>query len=54
MILLMSKFVNTKIAKQILGVHVQTLYNWEKKGIIETIRTPGGQRRYNVKNIQKI
>ena len=26
-----------------------TLYNWDKKKLIETIRTPGGKRLYNVK-----
>jgi len=41
-------YVTTKKAKEILGVHMQTLYNWEKKGKIDTIKTPGGQRRYNV------
>lgn len=43
-----NKYVNTKKAKEILGVHVLTLYNWEKKGKIDTIRTAGGQRLYNV------
>jgi putative resolvase len=33
-----------------LGVHPQTLYKYEKAGIIETIRTPGGKRLYNVKD----
>ena len=42
------KFVTTKKATEILGVHYQTLYYWEKKGKIETIRTPGGRRLYNV------
>jgi predicted site-specific integrase-resolvase len=31
-----------------LGVHQRTLYQWEEKGLIETIRTPGGMRLYNV------
>ena len=30
-------YVTTKKAKEILGVHMQTLYNWEKKGKIDTI-----------------
>jgi predicted site-specific integrase-resolvase len=42
------QYVTTKKAKEILGVHVQTLYNWEKKGKIKTMRTPGGHRLYNV------
>ena len=32
-------YVNAKTVKKILGVHIQTLYNWERKGTIETIRT---------------
>ena len=27
---------------------IRTLYNWEEKGKIDTIRTPGGKRLYNV------
>ena len=48
-----NKYVNTKTAKNILGVHVLTLYNWEKKGYIDTIRTPGGHRLYNVEKYLK-
>jgi len=42
------KYVSGKKATEILGVHVQTLYNWEKAGKLETIRTVGNQRKYNV------
>lgn len=38
-----------KKATEILGVHYRTLYVWEKNGKIDTIRTPGGKRLYNVK-----
>jgi putative resolvase len=31
-----------------LGVHQRTLYQWEEKKQIETIRTPGRKRMYNV------
>lgn len=44
----MKKFVGNKKACEILGVHFKSLYNWEKSGKIETIRTPGGKRLYNV------
>ena len=40
--------MSTKKAKEILDVHVLTLHNWEKAGKIETIRTAGGHRMYNV------
>jgi putative resolvase len=36
-------------AAKALGVHQRTLYNWDEKGLIETIRTPGNKRLYNVK-----
>lgn len=41
-------YVSGKKASQILGVHQRTLYNWEEKKIIDTVRTPGGKRMYNV------
>ena len=44
----MNKYISGKKAQEILGVHVQTLYNWEKRGKIDTIRTVGGHRKYNV------
>jgi len=35
-------------ASKILKVHRRTLYNWEKKGIIDVIRTASNYRMYNV------
>jgi putative resolvase len=46
-------FMGGKEASEILGVHQRTLYVWEEKGIIETIRTPGGKRLYNVEKYMK-
>jgi len=43
------EFIGGKEASKILGVHQRTLYQWEEKGWIQTIRTPGGKRLYNVK-----
>lgn len=43
-----AKYLGSKDACQQLGVHPRTLYNWEEKGKIDTIRTPGGKRLYNV------
>ncbi|ARF07992.1 resolvase [Catovirus CTV1] len=42
------KLMGGKEASRILGVHQRTLYQWEEKGKIDTIRTPGGKRLYNV------
>ncbi|WP_080733910.1 MerR family transcriptional regulator [Rhodococcoides fascians] len=33
-------------AAEILGISVKTLRNWEAKGAISAIRSPGGQRRF--------
>jgi predicted site-specific integrase-resolvase len=45
----MTDFKGGKEASKILGVHQRTLYLWDEKGLIETIRTPGNKRLYNVK-----
>lgn len=42
------EYVGGKEASSILGVHQRTLYQWENKKMIDTIRTPGGKRLYNV------
>src|SRR5438067_8299398 len=47
------KYVGGKEASRILGVHQRTLYQWEEKGLIDTIRTPGGKRLYNVEKYLK-
>jgi predicted site-specific integrase-resolvase len=41
-------YVSGKKVQEVLGVHQQTLYKWDAKGKIETIRTPGGKRLYNL------
>jgi len=42
-------FKGSKDASRLLGIHPRTLYIWESKGIIETIRSgPRGKRFYNV------
>jgi putative resolvase len=46
-------YLGSKEACQQLGVHPRTLYNWEEKGKIDTIRTPGGKRLYNVEKYIK-
>ena len=45
----MEEYLSGKKASHILGVHQKTLYSWDEKGYIDTIRTPGGKRLYNVK-----
>jgi predicted site-specific integrase-resolvase len=45
----MENYISGKKASEILGVHQRTLMNWDKKGLIDVIRTPGNKRLYNVK-----
>jgi excisionase family DNA binding protein len=47
------KYLGGKEACRQLGVHPRTLYNWEEKGKIDTIRTPGNKRLYNVEKYIK-
>jgi excisionase family DNA binding protein len=46
----MPKFVTTKQAAERLGVHESTVRIYADTGKIESIRTPGGQRRYNIES----
>lgn len=47
------KYVGGKEASKIIGIHQRTLYQWDAKGKIKTIRTPGGKRLYNVEEFIK-
>lgn len=39
------------VAAELAGVHAQTLRIYERKGLIEPRRTPGGSRRYSDQDI---
>lgn len=43
--------LSIKEASELLGVTTTTLRNWEKEGKISSIRTQGGHRRYEVKDL---
>jgi len=47
------KYMTGKQASKILGVHTRTLYQWDEKKWIDTIRTPGNTRLYNVEKYLK-
>lgn len=40
------------VAAELAGVHPQTLRIYERKGLIEPKRTPGGSRRYTEREVQ--
>ncbi|MGQ9621204.1 MAG: DNA methyltransferase, partial [Bacteroidales bacterium] len=43
----------TKEAAKYIGISTSTIYRMEKQGLISSLRTPGGQRRFSRKNIEK-
>jgi predicted site-specific integrase-resolvase len=44
-------FVNTKKAKEMLGICSGTLRNWDRQGKVKTMQTPGGMRLYDVSSV---
>lgn len=48
------EYINTKEAMKLLNVSSKTLRRWDKKGKIDTIRTPSNIRMYNKECIYKI
>ena len=48
-----NQYNTPKETSEKLGVHFQTLRNWEKEGKIECIRSPGGKRFYNLNGFLK-
>jgi excisionase family DNA binding protein len=47
------KYVSPKEAARQLGVHPGSLRRWENEGKIKAVKTPGGQRRYSIEDIQR-
>ncbi len=42
------------VAAEMAGMHPQTLRIYERKGLIEPYRTPGGTRRYSASDIERL
>ncbi len=49
-----SKLVKIGEASKLLGVSIDTLRRWEKKGWIKAVKTPGGTRFYELNTLKKI
>jgi putative resolvase len=49
----MKKFLKTKEASEILGIHPQTLHKWSDDGKIESINAPNGYRLFNIEKFIK-
>ena len=44
----MNSYVTPKTAREMLGVSNNALKEWDSKGLLTTIRTPGGKRLYDI------
>ncbi|MDJ0791738.1 MAG: helix-turn-helix transcriptional regulator [Acidimicrobiia bacterium] len=42
------------VAAEIVGMHPQTLRVYERKGLVEPYRTPGGTRRYSDADLERL
>lgn len=42
------------VAAELAGMHPQTLRIYERKGLIDPFRTPGGTRRYSQDDIERL
>lgn len=42
------------VAAELAGMHPQTLRIYERKGLIDPYRTPGGTRRYSREDIERL
>ncbi len=42
------------VAAELAGVHPQTLRIYERKGLIDPYRTPGGTRRYSEEDLNRL
>lgn len=49
-----SKLVKIGEASELIGVSIDTLRRWEKKGWLKTVKTPGGTRLYDKEQLVKL
>ena len=41
-------------AAEMLGVGISTLRQWDADGMLESVRTPGGHRRYRLSDVMEM
>src|SRR5688500_15314686 len=46
-----SKVLVISVAAKMAGMHPQTLRQYDRLGLVEPARTPGGGRRYSVRDV---
>jgi excisionase family DNA binding protein len=47
-------YVDIRTAADRLGVHVETLRRWDRKGTLTAVRLPNGHRRYLITELDKL
>lgn len=51
----METYLRRAKAARMLGIHTNTLNNWERAGIITpALKTPGGERRFALSDIERL
>jgi MerR HTH family regulatory protein len=49
------ELLNVRDTARALGVHENTVRNWEERGILRAVRLPGsGYRRFSVQDIERL
>lgn len=54
LIYIMERLISISKAAYLLGVHPDTLRNWDDSGQLRAVRTMGGHRRYKLSEIENI
>jgi MerR family transcriptional regulator, heat shock protein HspR len=47
-----AKVLIISVAARMVGMHPQTLRQYDRLGLVEAARTPGGGRRYSVRDVE--
>jgi MerR family transcriptional regulator, heat shock protein HspR len=42
------------VAAELSGLHPQTLRTYEREGLLEPVRSPGGTRRYSTRDVDRL
>ena len=49
------ELLNVRDTARALGVHENTIRNWEERGILRAVRLPGcGYRRFSVQDVERL
>jgi excisionase family DNA binding protein len=49
------ELLNVRDTARVLGVHENTVRNWEERGILRAVRLPGsGYRRFSVQDVERL